>query len=117
MVMCVSNIKSVMATSRCPLVSPEDSFWSHVRFKPTPVFNKALSNTVQKQAHGEIAVSVQVVWFQEHMMISDGDHPRRIKKAALRLSPVRSLETESCPVQGACGEKSRTRPFFCRTAE
>ena len=89
-----------MATSRCPLASPEDSFWSHVRFKPTTVCNKALSNTVQNKPHGEIAVSVQVVWFQEHMMISDGDHDRRIKKAALRVSPVRSLEIKEFLAEG-----------------
>ena len=58
------------------------------------------------------AVSVQVVWFQEHAMISDGDHDRRIRKAALRLSPVRSLDTESCPVQGACGEKAVPAHFW-----
>ena len=53
MVMCVSNVDSVKATSRCPLVSPEDSFWSHVRFKPTTVYNKALSNTVQNKHTGK----------------------------------------------------------------
>ena len=44
------------------------------------------------QAHVEIAVSVEVVWSHEHVMISDGDHNGKIKKAALRVSPVRSLE-------------------------
>ena len=41
----------------------------------------------------EIAVSVEVVWSLEHVMISDGeDNDGKIPKTALRVSPVRSLE-------------------------
>ena len=49
------------------------------------------SQLLSKQAYGEIAVSVEVVWSHEHVMIYDGDHNRK-NQAALRECPVRSLE-------------------------
>ena len=61
-----------MATFSCPLVRPEDSFWSHVRFKPTKVCNKALKNLyystifacqahVEKKPHPPILIASPVL--------------------------------------------------------
>ena len=51
------------------------------------------TNVCPTQAHVEKAVSVEVVWSLEHVIISDGEHnDGKIKKTALRVSPVRSLD-------------------------